>query len=467
MAGARSLRTQLILGSVALTGMAGIAIGAASILGVRGFMLGQLDDEVRQTAQLITSLNREELRESIDGPGLPVGTVIAVASYGTASAVRLDERAHAEVIPVKDLTELKSGVYSHEPRSVHLGDFGSYRVVSANDRGEESILVGLPTGVIDRTLGRIGLFTFGLLAAVLLVVAFVTRRVIDNAITPLEEMRHTALNIARTPIGTGDATISERVDVTDPESEVGELGTAFNQMLDHVDDALTARRASEAKVRQFVSDASHELRTPLTAIRGYSELTRRLNMDVSDDVRHALERIESESIRMTELVEDLLLLARLDEGRDLDMTTVDVAKLVKDAVNDAQVAGSDHLWTVNVGRGLKVMGDKHRLHQVISNLLANARTHTPAGTTVTVSATGTDTDIILTVADNGPGIPADIQSSLFERFVRADTSRQRATGSTGLGLAIVDGLVRAHKGSITVESEPGDTRFIVRLPRHH
>ena len=465
MAGARSLRTQLILGSVALTGFAGIAIGAASILGVRGFMLTQLDDEVRQTAQLVTSLNADEMRERIAGPGFPVGTGIAVTGYGKASAVYLDERAHAEAIRDRDLTELRSGVHSREPHSVRLGELGSYRVAAARQVGDQAVVVGLPTSVIDRTLGRIGLFTFGLLAAVLAVVALVTRRVIDNAINPLEEMRHTALTIAGRPIGKGDAAITERVDVTDPESEVGELGTAFNQMLDHVDEALTAQRASEAKVRQFVSDASHELRTPLTAIRGYSELTRRLNMDVSDDVRHALSRIESESIRMTELVEDLLLLARLDEGRDMDMTPVDVSKVLKDAVNDAQVAGADHTWTVKSGRGLKVLADKHRLHQVITNLLANARTHTPAGTAVSVTATGTDSNVIITIEDNGPGIPADIRDSLFERFVRADTSRQRATGSTGLGLAIVDGLVRAHKGTIAVESEPGTTRFVITLPR--
>jgi two-component system OmpR family sensor kinase len=243
------------------------------------------------------------------------------------------------------------------------------------------------------------------------------------------------------------------------------LGTAFNRMLDNVDEALTARRASEAKLRQFVSDASHELRTPLTAIRGYSELTRRHNMDVSDEVRHALSRIESESVRMTELVEDLLLLARLDEGRELELTRLDVSKLLKDAVNDAQVAGADHTWTVKTSRGLSVAADKNRLHQVFTNLLANARTHTPAGTTVTVTATGTDTDVVITVADDGPGIPADVRDSLFERFVRADTSRQRATGSTGLGLAIVDGLVHAHKGTIVVTSVPGDTRFTITLPR--
>lgn len=465
MSSSRSLRVQLILGSVALTGIAGIAVGAASILGVRGFMLSQLDDEVRQTAQLITTLNRNELRDQIDGPGFPVGTVIAVTTYGEANALYLDERAHAEAIDQSDLADLRSGVHGREPHSVRLGDLGNYRVVAASQRGDESVVVGLPMGIIDRTLSRIGLFTFVLLTAVLAIVAFVTRRVIDTAITPLEKMRLTALSISKSPIGVGNTTITERVEVTDPDSEVGELGNAFNQMLDHVDEALTARRASEAKVRQFVSDASHELRTPLTAIRGYSELTRRHNMDVSDDVRHALSRIESESIRMTELVEDLLLLARLDEGRDLEMTTLDVSKLLKDAVNDAQVAGPDHTWTVKASRGLSVSADKHRLHQVFTNLLANARTHTPAGTAVSVTATGTDTDVVIVVADNGPGIPADIRESLFERFVRADTSRQRATGSTGLGLAIVDGLVRAHKGTIAVDSEPGNTRFTIILPR--
>jgi two-component system OmpR family sensor kinase len=158
-------------------------------------------------------------------------------------------------------------------------------------------------------------------------------------------------------------------------------------------------------------------------------------------------------------------LARLDEGRELELTRLDVSKLLKDAVNDAQVAGADHTWTVKTSRGLSVAADKNRLHQVFTNLLANARTHTPAGTTVTVTATGTDTDVVITVADDGPGIPADVRDSLFERFVRADTSRQRATGSTGLGLAIVDGLVHAHKGTIVVTSLPGDTRFTITLPR--
>jgi two-component system OmpR family sensor kinase len=255
------------------------------------------------------------------------------------------------------------------------------------------------------------------------------------------------------------------VTIDEPNTEVGQLGNAFNHMLDNVDEALSARRDSEAKVRQFVADASHELRTPLTAIRGYSELTRRQNMEMSDDLRHALGRIESESVRMSVLVEDLLLLARLDEGRELDLAPLDVSKLVKDAVNDAMVAGPAHTWKVTVARGAKIAADRDRFYQILVNLLANARTHTPAKTIVTTNVATTDDSVVITVADNGPGIPDEIRANLFERFARADTSRARATGSTGLGLAIVEGLVRAHKGTIVVESEPGNTRFVVTVPR--
>jgi two-component system OmpR family sensor kinase len=167
---------------------------------------------------------------------------------------------------------------------------------------------------------------------------------------------------------------------------------------------------------------------------------------------------------MTALVEDLLLLARLDEGRALDLTRLDVSTVIKDAVNDAQVAGPDHTWKVTAPRGLAIDADKHRIHQVIANILSNAQTHTPAGTTVTVKASRVESDVVITVTDNGPGIPSEILGHVFERFARADTSRQRATGSTGLGLAIVDGLVRAHGGSITVSSVPGNTQFTITIP---
>ena len=463
------LRKRLIAVTAVLTALAGLAIGVATLVGIRSYMVGQLDEELIQATDRQHAVDHDhdgDLTSPLNGPGTAVGTVlVAFNSTGAISATYLNAEANARAFTGPQLAGIPKTGWGEGIRTVRIDHSGEYRMAVLEQRGDTTVLMGLPTAAIDRTVSRIATFQLVLVIAIVGLVILAGRKGVTVAMRPLERMRETAQRISGMQLASGEVTLTERVQVDEPETEVGQLGTAFNRMLDNVDEALTARRASEAKVRQFVSDASHELRTPLTAIRGYSELTRRLNMDVSDDVRHALSRIESESIRMTELVEDLLLLARLDEGRDLDVTKLDVAKLLKDAVNDAQVAGPDHTWTVKASRGLSVMADKHRLHQVFTNLLANARTHTPAGTAVSVTATGTEKDVVIVVADNGPGIPADIRESLFERFVRADTSRQRATGSTGLGLAIVDGLVRAHKGSIAVESEPGNTRFTVILPR--
>jgi two-component system OmpR family sensor kinase len=246
---------------------------------------------------------------------------------------------------------------------------------------------------------------------------------------------------------------------------VGRVGTALNRMLDHVGQALAARQASETRVRQFVADASHELRTPLAAIRGYAELTRRSRDTVPPDIAHALRRVESESARMTTLVDDLLLLARLDSGRPLDRDPVELSRLVVDAVNDAHAAGPEHRWLLNLGdEAVTVTGDSARLHQVLANLLANARTHTPTGTVVTTSLTVEQGQAVVSVIDNGPGIPAASLPDIFERFSRGDTSRSRAAGSTGLGLAIVAAVVEAHRGVVEVTSRPGHTSFVVRLP---
>jgi len=219
-------------------------------------------------------------------------------------------------------------------------------------------------------------------------------------------------------------------------------------------------------VRQFVADASHELRTPLAAIRGYTELAQRKRDDVPVDVAHAMSRVESEAQRMTRLVEDLLLLARLDSGRPLERRPVDLARLCVDLVSDAHAAGPDHHWNLDVpAQPLLVSGDDARLHQVVANLLANARVHTPAGTTVTTSLDSDADTAVLRVVDDGPGIPAELQAEVFERFARGDTSRSHVDGSTGLGLAIVSAVVRAHHGTIAVTSTPGRTEFVVRLPR--
>jgi two-component system OmpR family sensor kinase len=236
-------------------------------------------------------------------------------------------------------------------------------------------------------------------------------------------------------------------------------------MLDHVGNALEARHASETQVRQFVADASHELRTPLAAIRGYAELSRRSPAPIPDEIAHVLGRVESEAKRMTGLVEDLLLLARLDAGRPLAHDPVDLTMLVVDAVSDAHAAGPRHYWQLDLPEEpVTVVGDQQRLHQVLANLLANARTHTPEGTTVTVAVCATDDAAVLRVSDSGPGIPAELRPHIFERFARGDSSRSRAAGSSGLGLSFVSAVVAAHRGTVSVESRPGQTAFTVRLP---
>jgi len=287
------------------------------------------------------------------------------------------------------------------------------------------------------------------------------------ALRPLQRVTATATRVAQLPLDRGEVALDDRVPSgdSDPRTEVGRVGAALNRMLDHVNLALESRQASERKVRQFVADASHELRTPLASIRGYSELTRRSGQELPPDAMHALGRIESESVRMTGLVEDLLLLARLDEGRELKMEPVDLTMLLVDAVSDAHAAGRDHVWDLELpDEPLEAIGDEPRLRQVITNLLANARVHTDAGTTVVVALAAEGDRAVVTVTDNGPGIPAELQGTMFERFARGDSSRFRGTGSTGLGLAIVAAVVAAHHGEVTVDSKPGRTEFRVALP---
>jgi two-component system OmpR family sensor kinase len=262
--------------------------------------------------------------------------------------------------------------------------------------------------------------------------------------------------------------LAERLDPgdVDARTEVGQVAGAVNRLLDHVSNALSARHASETRVRQFVADASHELRTPLAAISGYAELTRRSREIAPPDIAHAMFRVESETSRMSRMVEDLLLLARLDEGRPLELETVDLTHLVLDAVSDATAAGRDHQWRMNLpDEPVEVRGDASRLHQVLANLLANARTHTPAGTTVATALTSSSPGTVaITVLDDGPGIPAEAQPNVFERFARGDSARGSVTGGTGLGLAIVQAIVQAHGGSVHLSSRPGQTAFVIRLP---
>jgi len=246
---------------------------------------------------------------------------------------------------------------------------------------------------------------------------------------------------------------------------VGQVSAAMNHMLDRVDDALTERQHAEARLRQFVADASHELRTPLSVVRSHSELLQRVCADLPDEVRQSLRRIDAEAGRMSALVEDLLLLARLDAGQPLDRRPVDLSLLAVNAVTDARVAGPDHRWQLDLPEEpMVVLGDAHRLYQVIAGLLHNARIHTPAGTIVTVRIARPADAALLAVHDDGPGIPASLLPTVTDRFVRGDGARTRRIASSGLGLSIVAGVVAASGGSLAIDSRPGSTTVSVRLP---
>lgn len=350
--------------------------------------------------------------------------------------------------------------------SADLPGLGGYRVLHA-EGPNGAFYVAVPTADVDATVTTLILVEISVTAAGLVAASLAERRHRRRGHpSPAPGRRHRHPR-RRTPLHRGEVTLKERVPESecDPHTEVGRVGAALNRMLDHVHGALHARQLSETRVRQFVADASHELRTPLASIRGYAELTRRGREETGPDTRHALRRIESEAYRMTLLVEDLLLLARLDAGRPLRFEETDLLPLVVDTVSDARAAGPGHHWRLDLPDApAPVTADAARLQQVLVNLLANARTHTPPGTTVTARVRREGPWLRLDVADDGPGIPPELLPHVFERFARGDSARTRATGSTGLGLAIVRAVTAAHGGSVTVASTPGRTVFTLWLP---
>lgn len=266
---------------------------------------------------------------------------------------------------------------------------------------------------------------------------------------PLEDVEKTAEEIA-------SGNLSARMPVTDPSTEVGRLVSSLNSMLARIEESFAVRTESENKLRRFVADASHELRTPITAIRGFSELHRQGAVKGEADTSALIARIENESKRMGSLVEDLLLLARLDQAREMDSKPVDISEVVTEACASARAAGPEHPVTLVTPDDVFTLGDEVRIHQVIANLLANARAHTPAGTPINVTVSNDKDGVCISVADQGPGLNAEDQKRIFERFYRADSSRVRSSGEgSGLGLSIVDAVMRAHGGSVTVQSDIG------------
>ena len=419
----------------------------------------------------------------LDAVGQPVGTLVIVSSgepdgssvtdvASTVVAGYIDDHGTYQSLSEAETASLLALEPLEVPVTVEIDSLGSYRVMVCQDEATgDLVVIGLSLAG-DHHLVRTQLLIEGALALTGAVIAALAgRAMVRSSLAPLERVSCAAERVASQPLASGEVSIAERVAGEDLASsqEVGQVGRALNTLLDHVERALAARQRSETQVRQFVADASHELRTPLASIRGYTELIAREGADaaMAPEAVRALERVHSESVRMTGLVEDLLLLARLDAGRELRREEVDLLGILLDAVSDARAAGPDHQWDLDLaaleadgdGDDLDaepptVTGDEARLRQVLVNLLANARVHTPAGTRVVTRLARGDGTWVVTVSDNGPGIDPAMRERIFERFARGDASRERHTGSTGLGMSIALAIVQSHAGTLTVDSVP-------------
>jgi two-component system OmpR family sensor kinase len=486
----RTLRGRLIAGLVALLAVACAAVGAVTYATLNHTLTTQLDAQLaaaggRYAGCMETNediAHHEPPNSAHDpGPGGPSEqqdcSQIAGLGPGTFGA-----RLKRGVVTVQGIVGGTSRLSAHDAHrlamlppnhrcyTLDLASLGGdYRLTATHGHDGDVLVTGLPLADTEATLRRVELAEVIVFGAVLILAGVAGTGWVRLSLRPLRRVAATATRVTQLPLASGEVTLAERVPDTDARTEVGQVGAALNRMLGHVESALARRAASEARLRRFAADASHELRTPLAAIRGYAELARHHPGPIPADIGHALSRVESESARMSVLVDELLLLAQLDAGRPLASEPVDLSRLAIDATSDARAAAPGHRWQLELpGEPVGVRGDGHRLHQVLANLLSNAARHTPAGTTVAVAlAQGHQPGTVeLSVTDDGPGVPDDLQPALFERFVRGDTARTHAGGgSTGLGLAIVDAVVTAHGGRAGVTSRPGRTRFTITLPR--
>jgi two-component system, OmpR family, sensor kinase len=471
-----SLRSRLTLGIILLTAFGFILSSFVARQALEGYLVGQIDNQLTTltksslpiiaAAGIVQEEEEEKFEHRQEGRGreerdarprnpfsrIPTATSVTVLDVngnitgtlgGDLNSVRAADYLNG--LTLQEILEENGEPFTLE------GDNQSFRAVAVPlPDNSGSIVAAQSLRELDRTIGQLGFF-FTLIGLLLLtLIAIAARIVIKVGMRPLEDVEVTAEQIAG-----GD--LSARMPDANPNTEVGRLVASLNSMLTRIETSFAARKESEDKLRRFVADASHELRTPLTAIRGFSELYRQGAVTGEDATRELLGRIEDESKRMGSLIEDLLLLARLDQSREMVMKPVNLVNLVDSAVISARAAGANHPVTfVKPGEEIFALGDESRIHQVVANLLANARTHTPAGTEIEVSLSQSADGVRISVSDNGPGMSFDDQKKIFERFYRADTSRTRVDGEgSGLGLSIVDAVMKAHNGSVTVVSEPG------------
>jgi two-component system OmpR family sensor kinase len=459
-----SLRARLLLGAglIALV----LAVAAVSIVRTtRANLVEQVDQQLHSANDRFGDGFRpggpgDQPEDPPDGvtPALSSLYVGRISARGDLTVLRTPNLRSDVALPevdAGDVAALREGrtvtVESSDPEV-------DYRMRSQRGgRGGAVIVLALPLDDVQESVRQLVLVVVAASLAVLAVLGLVIWWVIRLGVRPVRRMTETAGAIAA-----GD--LSQRVEESTPGTEAGDLGVALNGMLGRIEEAFDVRAASEARLRQFVADASHELRTPVATIRGYAELYRTGALEATDQLDDAMRRTEEEALRMGALVDDLLQLARLDQGRPLDRVPVDLGRLAEDAVQDARAVEPDRTILAAVPEPVTVIGDQARLHQVVANLLANARVHAP-GAAIEVRVHRDGDSAVVEVHDDGPGMSDADAARAFERFYRADASRSRHHGGSGLGLSIVDATVRAHGGSASITSAPGrGTTVRLELP---
>ncbi|MGW3192574.1 sensor histidine kinase [Streptomyces ardesiacus] len=479
----RTLRARLTAGLLVLLAVASAAVGGAAVLELNGFLTDRLDQQLTDTGSAFAASLEHPGTDHGDHDGdergdtrrqaaETLGVRIVDGEVTNAAVVRRGD-ARADVVTLKvdggDARTLAAVPRDGHGHSVELTGLDDYRVMAWRGRDGDTLITGLPLEPVEAAVHRLELVAGGVFGLALAGAGVAGALWVRWSLSSLSRIADTAARVSELPLASGTVTLPPRAPDARPRSEeVDQVTSAFNRMLGHVEHALTERQRSEERLRSFSADASHELRTPVASVRGHAELAllHSEQVPLPPEVSRALERIVAEASRMGAVVDDLLLLSRLDAGRPLEYEPVDLTRLVLDVVADARAAGPDHRWTLELPQEpVVVSGDRHRLHQLLANLTANARLHTPPGTAVTVEVTRDDDGTArLTVTDDGPGIPPSLRGHLFERFVHGDGPRGADGGGTGLGLSIVAAVAAAHGGTATVTSEPGTTRFTVRLP---
>lgn len=511
----------LLIGCVCVL-LAAVLVGISAAV-LNSTLMQQLNGELngafsRLQGPVSAGIVPDNAPQGLHAPGLPVGTIVVrsnesveragyFSDTGAFHALRADQSAVLDAVPISasrpDTTYPSGSSRGETERSlregttVNIPELGTYVALAGTSSDGGRVIVAMSMARVNNTVHGFVLLTSGSALALIVLATIVGILVVRRSLQPLEDLTEMASEVTSLPLEEGPVELHTLVDASRSPlgTEVGDLEASFSRMLEHIEHAFAAREASESKVRRFAVDASHELRTPLASIKGYAELIRRYDLggapdatasttvahaggSLTPEVRQALGRIESEATRMGRLVEDLLMLARYDAATGIEKRPVDLTALAFDVVADARAADtptdaadSVHTWRVELGEGtddapIEIMAEPDRIRQVMVNLLANARIHTPAGTDIALRLHAEAGHAVVEVWDDGPEIPPVFVSRMFDRFSRADDARAAGAHgpSTGLGLSIVEAIVRAHGGTVTVRSAPGDVAFVVTLP---